>query len=50
MEMPPRVEYSLTESGRDLIVALKELANWGKKMRKIIILLNEFNYNEIIIL
>ncbi|MCC3868025.1 winged helix-turn-helix transcriptional regulator [Terrisporobacter mayombei] len=33
MEIPPRVEYSLTESGQDLIVALKELANWGKNMQ-----------------
>lgn len=32
--MPPKVEYSLTESGQDLIVALKELANWGKKMQR----------------
>ena len=33
MEIPPRVEYSLTKSGQDLIVALKELANWGKNMQ-----------------
>ena len=34
-EIPPRVEYSLTESGRDLIPALKALANWGNKMKNI---------------
>jgi DNA-binding HxlR family transcriptional regulator len=33
MEIPPRVEYSLTDSGKELIPALKALANWGKKMR-----------------
>lgn len=33
MEVPPRVEYSLTDNGEDLIPALKSLANWGNKMR-----------------
>jgi DNA-binding HxlR family transcriptional regulator len=33
MEVPPRVEYSLTENGKSLIPALKALANWGKKMK-----------------
>ena len=33
MEVPPRVEYSLTENGEDLIPALKALANWGNKMK-----------------
>lgn len=33
MEIPPRVEYSLTDSGKELIPALKALANWGEKMR-----------------
>lgn len=33
MEVPPRVEYSLTENGENLIPALKALADWGKKMR-----------------
>ena len=28
-EVPPRVEYSLTEAGRDLLPALDELAQWG---------------------
>jgi DNA-binding HxlR family transcriptional regulator len=32
-EIPPRVEYSLTEHGQDLIPALKALANWGKEMK-----------------
>jgi len=33
VEIPPRVEYSLTNNGEDLIPALKELANWGDKMK-----------------
>jgi DNA-binding HxlR family transcriptional regulator len=33
MEVPPRVEYSLTDNGENLIPALKALANWGKKMK-----------------
>ena len=35
MEIPPRVEYSLTDNGKELIPALKELASWGKKMKSI---------------
>jgi DNA-binding HxlR family transcriptional regulator len=33
MEIPPRVEYSLTQSGENLIPALKALASWGKEMK-----------------
>lgn len=33
MEIPPRVEYSLTQSGQNLIPALKALASWGKEMK-----------------
>lgn len=33
MEVPPRVEYSLTENGQNLIPALKALADWGEKMK-----------------
>jgi DNA-binding HxlR family transcriptional regulator len=33
MEVPPRVEYSLTDNGENLIPALKSLANWGNKMK-----------------
>jgi len=33
MEVPPRVEYSLTDNGKNLIPALKALANWGNIMR-----------------
>lgn len=29
-EMPPRVEYSLTEKGRALLPAFWELAKWGE--------------------
>lgn len=32
-EIPPRVEYSLTDNGEELIPALKALATWGNKMR-----------------
>lgn len=28
-EMPPRVEYSLTEAGKTLLPILHELASWG---------------------
>jgi DNA-binding HxlR family transcriptional regulator len=35
LEVPPRVEYSLTDNGEDLIPALRALANWGKKMKSI---------------
>lgn len=30
-EKPPRVEYSLTEAGRNLIPAVQELVFWAKK-------------------
>lgn len=33
MEIPPRVEYSLTQEGKDLIPALVSLAKWGKMMK-----------------
>ncbi|WP_137790246.1 helix-turn-helix domain-containing protein [Bacillus sp. E(2018)] len=33
MEIPPRVEYSLTEAGEALIPTLKSLAEWGKEMQ-----------------
>lgn len=33
MEVPPRVEYSLTANGENLIPALKALADWGKQMK-----------------
>lgn len=29
-EVPPRVEYTLTESGRDAIPVLRELSRWGR--------------------
>ena len=28
-EVPPRVEYSLTSSGEQLLMALRELSEWG---------------------
>lgn len=34
MEIPPRVEYSLTDAGKNLIPALESLAKWGKQMQK----------------
>jgi DNA-binding HxlR family transcriptional regulator len=33
MEIPPGVEYSLTQEGKDLIPALVSLAKWGKMMK-----------------
>jgi DNA-binding HxlR family transcriptional regulator len=36
-EVPPRVEYSLTEHGEELMAALKALAGWGKKMKTVVI-------------
>ena len=30
-EVPPRVEYSLTGQGRELLPALRELYKWGEK-------------------
>lgn len=30
-EVPPRVEYSLTQKGNDLIPILKSMAAWGDK-------------------
>lgn len=32
MEIPPRVEYALSEQGEALIPALKALADWGSTM------------------
>ena len=32
-EVPPRVEYSLTEDGRRLNEALRPLADWGRGRR-----------------
>ncbi len=31
LELPPRVEYELTTSGKSLMPILHELANWGNK-------------------
>lgn len=33
MEVPPRVEYSLSSKGEKLIPALKSLASWGNEMK-----------------
>jgi DNA-binding HxlR family transcriptional regulator len=33
MEVPPRVEYSLSDDGEKLIPALKALARWGESMK-----------------
>ncbi len=30
-ESPPRIEYSLTNKGRDLVPLLKQMASWGNK-------------------
>ena len=33
-EVPPRVEYSLTETGESLSMVLKPLEKWGKNYQK----------------
>ncbi len=33
-EIPPRVEYTLTDTGKSLIPALESLARWGKQMQE----------------
>jgi len=33
-QMPPKVEYSLTEKGKSLIPILFEMCDWGDKHRK----------------
>jgi len=35
MEIPPRVEYSLTDTGMSLLPALAELARWGTEQMKL---------------
>jgi DNA-binding HxlR family transcriptional regulator len=30
-EMPPRIEYTLTQKGLDLVPVLKQMATWGTK-------------------
>ena len=30
-EVPPRVEYTLTQKGQDLLPILRQMANWGTK-------------------
>jgi DNA-binding HxlR family transcriptional regulator len=30
-EIPPRVEYTLTQKGSDLIPVLRQMAKWGFK-------------------
>lgn len=30
-EVPPRIEYSLTAKGRDLLPILRQMATWGTK-------------------
>lgn len=34
MDIPPRVEYSLTYNGKELIPVLKALTHWCEKMKK----------------
>lgn len=46
MEVPPRVEYSLSDHGETLIPALKLLANWGKTMKTAIQEKRELEPNE----
>jgi DNA-binding HxlR family transcriptional regulator len=34
-EVPPRVEYELTATGRELITICEELASWGTRHRRL---------------
>jgi DNA-binding HxlR family transcriptional regulator len=34
-EIPPKVEYSLTERGRSLMKVLDQLCTWGNENRKL---------------
>jgi DNA-binding HxlR family transcriptional regulator len=34
MEIPPRVEYSLAQAGKELVPSLESLAKWGRMMQK----------------
>lgn len=36
-EVPPRVDYKLTDSGKELIPILKTLRNWGVKHQSVIV-------------
>ncbi|KEO75674.1 transcriptional regulator [Anditalea andensis] len=40
-EVPPKVEYSLSEKGRELIPFIEYLHNWGKKQLEIELLKNK---------
>lgn len=33
-QIPPKVEYSLTEKGKSLVALLDSMCSWGKKYRK----------------
>ena len=33
-EVPPRVEYTLTQKGKDLLPILRSMADWGEKYGK----------------
>lgn len=33
-EVPPRVEYTLTQKGKDLLPILRSMADWGNKYAK----------------
>jgi DNA-binding HxlR family transcriptional regulator len=34
-EVPPRIEYTLTAKGRDLVPLLKQMAKWGEKYQTV---------------
>ncbi|MBN9297665.1 MAG: helix-turn-helix transcriptional regulator [Filimonas sp.] len=34
-EVPPKVEYSLTESGQELVPCIRMLSNWGEKQMEL---------------
>ncbi len=40
-EVPPKVEYSLSDLGQELISFIEHLNNWGKKQLEIELLTNQ---------
>src|SRR5665213_2653192 len=35
-EVPPRIEYTLTQKGNDLLPILKQMATWGNKYSELL--------------
>ncbi|HWR45085.1 helix-turn-helix domain-containing protein [Sporomusa sp.] len=48
IEIPPRVEYALTEAGTNLLPALDELAKWGVKQMTTASKMSSCSKNEVL--